>query len=102
MEVLIAMVVFAIVSVGVYGFLNESLYTYNYAVKKLSLTLASTKFIYVYWDNPPSDTDGWVYPQQGDIESYRITKTPLYFHNIVKVNWSFKNKEAEIAYEIYY
>ncbi len=102
LEVLIALVVFAIVSVGIYGLLNQSLLMQNYADTRLNLVLNSTEFIYKNWNYPPDETIGFREIEKDGVDAYKVTKTPLNFHNIVKVEWSFKKGNTEIGYVFYY
>ncbi len=102
LEVLIALVIFAIISIGVYGLLNQSLFMENYANDRLNLVLASTGYIYLNWENPPSETVDWREVESGGIDAYKVEKIPLGFHNIIKVNWIFKNGKTEIHYVFYY
>ncbi len=102
LEVLIALVVFAIVSVGIYGLLNQALFTQNYADERLNLILSSTSFIYKNWDEPPQETVGYTEIEEDGIDSYRVVKIPTGFHNIVRVEWSFKKGNTEIGYVFYY
>ncbi len=102
LEVLIALVVFAIVSVGAYTLLNQSLFMENYARNRFNLVLASTGFIYLNWDYPPDATVGFKEIESGGIDSYKVDKIPLGFHNIVRVNWVFKKGATKIEYVFYY
>ncbi len=102
LEVLIALVIFAIISVGIYGLLNQSLFMENYAKNRISLILASTDYIYLNWDTPPNETVGWREIESNGIEAYKVEKIPLGFHNIIRVNWSFKKGNTEISYVFYY
>ncbi len=102
LEVLIALVVFAIVSVGVYTLLNQSLFMENYAKDRLNLILASTEYIYINWDAPPEETIGFKEIETGDIDAFKVEKTPLGFQDIVRVDWFFRKNDTTIGYVFYY
>ncbi len=101
LEVLVALLVFSVAAMGVYGLLNQSLFVQNYSDKKLSLILVSTKYIYTNINSIPDETAGWKDIDSSSIDAYRITKTPIGFYNIYKINWDFKKGNVIIGYVIY-
>jgi len=102
LEVLIALVVFAIVSIGIYGLLNQSLFMANYANEKFNLTLASTSYIYTNWDIAPDETVGFKSVESNGIDAYRVEKMPTGFQNVIRVEWTFKKGDTEVSYVFYY
>ncbi len=96
-----ALVVFSIAAMGVYGLLNQSLFVQNYSNEKLNLILASTEYIYTNINLIPDETASWKDIDSSNIDAYRIIKTPIGFYNIYKINWDFKKGNVIIGYVIY-
>ncbi len=101
LEVLVALVVFSIAALGVYGLLNQSLFVQNYSDEKLDLILASTEYIYTNISSIPDETAGWKEIDSASIDAYRITRIPIGFYNIYKISWDFKKGNVIIGYVIY-
>ncbi len=101
LEVLVALVVFSIAALGVYGLLNQSLFVQKYADEKLNLILASTEYVYTNINSIPDETAGWKEVDSTSIDAYRITRIPIGFYNIYKINWDFRKGNVIIGYVLY-
>ena len=101
LEVLVALVVFSVAAMGVYGLLNQSLFVQNYSDEKLDLILASTEYIYTNINAIPDETAGWKDIDSSNVDAYKITKTPIGFYNIYKIDWDFRKGDVVIGYVIY-
>ncbi len=101
-EVLIALVVFAIVAFGIYGILNQTLYAQNIAEKRLNLIMNANSIIYPSIGNYPNATDGWTDTETGGIDAQKVIKQKIGIYDIVKLKWSFKKGNTIISYIFYY
>jgi len=101
-EVLIALVIFAISAFGIYGLLNQSAFVENVAMQKFYIVLDSTKFLYRYWYEPPQQTYDYVDNPDGFIDAYKIVKKPIGLFNVVRVEWYFKKGDTVVSYVTYY
>ncbi len=101
-EVLIALVVFAIVAFGIYGILNQTLYAQNIAEKRLNLIMNANSIIYPSIDNYPDSTDGWADTEKDGIDAQKISRQKIGIYDIIKLNWSFKKNGTVISYTFYY
>jgi len=102
LEVLVSLAIFAFIAVSSYALLNESLFAEGYAENKFNLVLNSTKFIYLHWDTPPSETAGWNEIESNGIDAYRIKRVPIGIYDIVRVEWTFKKEKSQVSYVFYY
>ncbi len=101
LEVLVALVVFSILALSIYGILSQSFFVENYSEKKLNLALVSTEYIYTSLNNLPDETAGWKEVDTKSIDAYKIVKTPIGMFNIYRVDWLFKKGKVVIGYVLY-
>ena len=99
-EVLIALVVFAIASLGIYSLLSQSMLVQTTAWNRLSLVLETTDFVMKRWDTGFEETPGWVSLDDG-IE-YKVEKMPVGLYDITKVYCSFRKGGEKLTYIFYY
>lgn len=102
LEVLISLAIFAFIAISSYALLNESILSESYAESKFDLILNSTKFIYLHWDNPPSETAGWNEIESDGIDAYIIKRIPVGIYDIIRVEWTFKKDKSQVSYVFYY
>jgi len=101
-EVLIALVIFAIIVFGIYGIINQTLYAQNIAEERLSLIMNANSIIYPSIDNYPAATDGWIDISKDGIDAQKISKQKIGTYDIIKLEWGFKKGDVSISYVFYY
>ncbi len=101
LEVLVALIVFSILALSIYGILNQSLFVQEYSQRKLDLVLASTQYIYPDLDNLPDETAGWKDINTKDIDAYKVVKTPIGLYGVTRIDWLFKKDKVIIGYVLY-
>ncbi len=102
LEVLIALAIFPLFVFGVYGLLNQCIFTQGYAEKRLELILSSTIPVFTHIDHIPEATGVWVDMETDcGIDAYFASREPVGIYDITKLKWKFKKDNIVVEYEFY-